>query len=248
MTRQLRQTLEGLEDLVAVRTARLEATNEVGRVASSILNRDDLITRIVNLITDRFGYYYAAIFLVDENGEWAELKDATGEGGAALKKQGHRLLVSGKNMVGLAIRTYTPRIAQDVDEETVRFANPLLPETRSEIALPLMVGDHVIGALDVQSKNVRAFDQQVIETLQTLASQVAIAIENAALFERTQRAAETQQRLNEFTTNIQRATDISNILSTTVTELSSMLETAEISIRLAPEDQLKQTNNGAEDA
>ena len=245
MTRQLRQTLEGLEELVAVRTARLEATNEVGRVASSILNRDDLIASIVNLITDRFGYYYAAIFLVDEQGVWAELKDATGDAGRLLKAQGHRLQISGKNMVGLAIRTYTPRIAQDVDEEKLRFANPLLPETRSEIALPLVVGDHVIGALDVQSKQIRAFDQQVIDTLQTLANQVSIAIENANLFERTQRAVRTQQQLNEFTANIQRATDISAILTTTISELSGMLDTSEISIQLAPEDELKKTNNGA---
>jgi GAF domain-containing protein len=107
------------------------------------------------------------------------------------------------------------------------------------------VGDHVLGALDVQSREPNAFDQQVIETLQTLANQVSIAIENANLFERTQRAAQTQQRINEFTTNIQRATDISSILSTTVNELSGMLDTAEISIQLAPEDQLKNSENGS---
>ncbi len=245
MTRQLRQTLEGLEDLVAVRTARLEATNEVGRVASSILNRDDLIGRIVNLITDRFGYYYTAIFLVDEDGVWANLIDATGDVGMALKAQGHRLQVEGNNMVGMAIRSYTPRIAQDVGEEPQRFANPLLPETRSEIALPLVVGDHVLGALNVQSREANAFDQQVIETLQTLANQVAIAIENANLFERTQEAARSQQRLNEFATNIQRATDISGILTTTINELSGMLDTSEISIRLASEEELTHDSNGA---
>ena len=179
-----------LESQVAERTAQLQATIEVGRVASSILQPDELIERVVNLISDRFGYYYAAFFLIDSSGRWAELKGATGEAGRTLKIQGHRLEVGGKSMVGTTISTRQARIALDVGKEPARFENPLLPETRSEIALPLIVGDRVLGALDVQSKQEAAFYSDDIETLQGMANQVAIAIENARLFQETQRNLE----------------------------------------------------------
>ncbi|KAF0108766.1 MAG: hypothetical protein FD146_652 [Anaerolineaceae bacterium] len=192
MISRLDQFQSELEAQVTDRTAQLHATIEVGRVASSILQPDELITRVVNLITDRFGYYYAAFFLLDTTGRWAELKDATGEAGRTLKSQGHRLEVGGKSMVGAAISTRLARIALDVGAEPVRFENPLLPETRSEIALPLLVGDRVLGALDVQSRQETAFRSEDIETLQGMANQVAIALENARLFQ------ETQQSLDEL--------------------------------------------------
>jgi GAF domain-containing protein len=182
-----------LESQVAERTAQLQATIEVGRVATSILHPDELIERVVNLITDRFGYYYAAFFLIDSTGRWAELKGATGEAGRILKTQGHRLEVGGISMVGTTISSRQARIALDVGKEPARFENPLLPGTRSEIALPLIVGDRVLGALDVQSKEEAAFYPDDIETLQNMANQVAIAIENARLFQETQRNLEELQ-------------------------------------------------------
>jgi GAF domain-containing protein/HAMP domain-containing protein len=192
MISRLDQLQSELEAQVVDRTAQLHATIEVGRVASSILQPDELITRVVNLITDRFGYYYAALFLTDATGRWAELKDATGEAGKTLKSQGHRLEAGGKSMVGTAISTRLARIALDVGAEPVRFENPLLPETRSEIALPLIVGNRVLGALDVQSRQEAAFHPEDIETLQGMANQVAIALENARLYQ------ETQQSLDEL--------------------------------------------------
>ena len=186
MISRLDKFQSGLETQVADRTAQLRATIEVGRVASGILQPEELITRVVNLITDRFGYYYAAIFLVDPSGRWAELRDATGEAGKTLKTQGHRLEIGGKSMVGTTLSTRQARIALDVGAEPVRFVNPLLPETRSEISLPLVVGNRMIGALDVQSKEGSAFGEADIDTLQGMANQVAIALENARLFETTQ--------------------------------------------------------------
>src|SRR5512134_2674338 len=97
--------------------------------------------------------------------------EATGKAGQALKQRGHRLELSGPSMVGTAIATRRPRIAQDVDKETMRFANPLLTETKSEAALPLIVGDQVIGALDVQSTRAAAFDDETASVLQGLANQ-----------------------------------------------------------------------------
>ena len=145
---------------------------------------------MVNLITDRFGYYYTALFLIDESGQWAVLKEATGTAGQTLKLRGHRLSVGGKSMVGSAIASRSARVAMDVGAEPVRFENPLLPETRSEIALPLLVADHILGILDVQSKKEAAFKQQDVDTLQGMANSVATALENARLFRETQKSLE----------------------------------------------------------
>lgn len=183
------ETLQtSLEEQVRSRTEQLKTTLEVGNVASSILDPDELIARIVNLITDRFDYYYAAIFLVDSTGRWAELKDATGAGGLTLKEQGHKLEIGGKSMVSAAITNRRAVIALDVGEEPTRFENPLLPETRSEIALPLIVGERVIGVLDVQATQEAAFGEEDIDTLQSMVNQVGIALENARLFQETQKS------------------------------------------------------------
>ena len=179
-----------LESQVAERTRQLKATIEVSRVTSTILDPDELIKNVVNLITDRFGYYYTAIFLIDDTGQWGVLKEATGSAGQTLKARGHRLAVGGKSMVGTTITTRHARIALDVGAEPVRFDNPLLPETRSEIALPLIVAEHIIGVLDVQSEQEAAFNEQDIETLQGMANSVATALENARLFQETQRNLE----------------------------------------------------------
>jgi GAF domain-containing protein/HAMP domain-containing protein len=187
---QLQSSINTLEKRVTERTEQLKATIDVSRAASSILDPDQLIERTVNLITDRFGYYYAAIFLVDSTRQWAELKNATGEAGKTLKTQGHRLEVGGKSMVGMAINMGQARIALDVGTESVRFNNPLLPDTHSEIALPMIVGDRTVGALDVQSTQVEAFGEQDIIVLQGMVNQVAIALENARLFQETQTSLE----------------------------------------------------------
>ena len=181
-----------LEDRVAERTLQLKAVNEVGRAASSVLDPDELINQVANLITDQFGFYYTALFLVDSTRRWAELKSATGEAGRVLTESKHRLEVGGKSMVGTAISTRSPRVALDVGMEPTRFENPLLPYTRSEIALPLLVGDRVLGALDVQSTKEGAFGPQEIDTLKNMANQVSIALENASLFQ------QAQQNLNEI--------------------------------------------------
>jgi GAF domain-containing protein/HAMP domain-containing protein len=181
------EALQGsLEQQVVERTKQLAATNELGRVASSSLDPDQLLAKVIPLIPEQFGYYFAAIYLIDPSGKWAVLREATGEAGRVLKQNHHRLEISGKSMVGAAIREQSPRIAQIASEEKQRFENPLLPYTRSEIALPLMVGDRVLGVLNVQSAREADFGPQVIETMQNMAGQVAIALENARLFQEAQ--------------------------------------------------------------
>ena len=192
MIARLDELQSTLEKQVAERTKQLTATNEVGRVASSILDPEELLSKTANLITEQFNYYYAAIYLLDPSEKWAELREATGQAGKVLKQNRHRLEVTGKSMVGRCIRERIPRIAQNTAEEKQRFENPLLPYTRSEIALPLILGDRVLGALNVQSTKPADFGDDVIETMQNMASQVAVALENARLFQ------ETQQSVNEL--------------------------------------------------
>jgi GAF domain-containing protein len=190
--RALEHEKDLLEQNVEERTRQFKAVNEVGSTASAVLDPDELIERVVNLITDHFGFYYTALFLLDSTKRWAELKSATGEAGRVLKENKHRLEVGGKSMVGTAISRRTARVALDVGLEPTRFENPLLPYTRSEIALPLLIGERVLGALDVQSVKEGAFGPQEIDLLQNMANQVSIALENASLFQ------QVQQNFNEI--------------------------------------------------
>jgi GAF domain-containing protein len=191
-----------LEQSVNERTAQLQAGAEVGRAATSILNPEDLMSEIVNLIANRFGYYYAAIFTLDRTGSYLILREATGEAGRTLKERGHRLRVSMDSMVGYTALRREPRIAQNISEDTVRFANPLLPDTQAEVALPLLVGQDVIGALDVQSTHLNAFDEGTLATLQAMASQVAVALQNAQSFQSLQKTLDYTTRQYELSRNI----------------------------------------------
>jgi GAF domain-containing protein len=180
------------------RTAQLRTAADVSQVAVSILDPDQLLGEVVNLIADRFGYYYAAIFTLDHDGANAVLREATGEAGRILKERGHRLLVNANSMVGYAVLQREPRVAQDATQDTVRFANPLLPDTRSEIAVPLIAGEQVLGALDVQSRQVNAFDESSIVTLQGLTNQIAVALSNARSFSELQKSFEYTTRQYEL--------------------------------------------------
>lgn len=180
------------------RSAQLNASADVGRAAVSILNPDQLLAEIVNLITDRFGFYYAAIFTLDRSGNNVVLREATGEAGRILKERGHKLRVGLDSMVGYVVLKREPRVALDVGQDAIRFANPLLPETRSEIALPLVVGDEVLGALDVQSKAVGAFDENSLAVLQGMTDQIAVALLNARSFSDLQTTLAYTMRQNEL--------------------------------------------------
>jgi GAF domain-containing protein/HAMP domain-containing protein len=197
MTAQLRWLISGLEQRVADRTreleqrsAYLEASAEVGRAATSILETDRLIGQVVELIRDRFGLYYVGLFLVDEPGEWAVLQAGTGEAGRAMLARGHRLQIGGGSMVGWSIANAQARVALDVGEDAVRLAMAELPDTRSETVLPLRSRGQVLGALTVQSTQPGAFDQDTIVVLQTMADQVAVALDNARLFAESQATLE----------------------------------------------------------
>ncbi len=195
-----------LEEQVAARTSDLERRSvqlqvaaEVARDATVASDLDDLLNRAVNLIRHRFAFYHVGIFLVDEQGEYAVLRAATGEAGRQMLARGHKLKVGETGIVGHSTGTGQPRIALDVGVDAFHFHNPSLPETRSEMALPLKVGERIIGALDVQSHEESAFDKDDVAVLQTLADQLAVAIEKVRLFAQAQAALE--ERLGTVVSN-----------------------------------------------
>ena len=179
----------GLEE----RSAYLEGAAEVSRAAASILNADQLIRQVVTLIREQFDLYYAGIFLVDEREEWAVLQAGTGEAGRKMLDRDHRIRI-GEGMIGWSIANAEARIALDVGEDAVRFENPDLPGTRSEIALPLRSRGRVLGALTIQSAKENAFSQDIITVFQTMADQVAVALDNAELFARSEAAVQAERR------------------------------------------------------
>lgn len=186
----LKQAEEEQAELVSVMTKRniqLQTAAEVSRAASSILDLNRLLPAVVNLICSHFDYYYVGIFLVDESKQWAILSAASGEIGEQMLKSGHRLKVEDSSMIGWCVRNRQARIALDVGEDAVRFKNPYLPLTRSEIALPLIAHGGPIGAMTIQSALPAAFSRVDIATLQSMADQIANTIENARLF--TERAS-----------------------------------------------------------
>ncbi len=176
----------------------LRAAAEVGRSVTSILDLDTLLARTVDIICDVYGFYYAGVFLVDESGEWAVLRAGYGEAGAQMVAQGHKLKVGGYSMIGMAIGQKRARIALDVGEEPVHFKNPYLPLTRSEMALPLIVGDRAIGALTVQSVEEAAFNDDDVTSLQVMADQLAVAINNAYLLLDLEKAHEELVRTKTY--------------------------------------------------
>jgi len=173
----------------SVRRARLlGAANAVGRGVATIPDLDELLPKTVDIICETYGFYYAGVFLLDETGRWAVLRAGRGEAGAAMIVAGHRLPVEDSSMVGAAIRGRRARIALDVDEEAVFARNLHLPDTRSEMALPLIVEDKVLGAVTVQSVEERAFGPDDVSTLQTMADYLAIAIHNAQVLQELEEA------------------------------------------------------------
>jgi len=188
MAEEVEQLLESLEQRVAERTRGLRAAAEVSRATTSVLDPDELLRQTVDLVRERFNLYYVGLFLLDEARRFTVLRAGTGAPGRKMLAQGHRLEVGGKSMIGQCVARVEARIALDVGEEPVRFDNPLLPETRSELALPLRSRGRVIGAMTVQSAEEAAFDEADIAVLQTMADQVAVAIDNARLFAEAQAA------------------------------------------------------------
>jgi len=177
------------------RAKQFEAISLVSTAISSFRSLEDVLPKVTELISQYFGFYQVGIFLNDANSEYAILSAANSDGGKRMISRGHQLKIGEQGIVGFAISTGEPRIALDVGEDAVYFGNPELPDTHSEMALPLKIGDIVVGALDVQSTEPSAFGEEDISVLSLLADQVSMAIENARLFDQARKSLAESEAL-----------------------------------------------------
>jgi len=176
----------------------LAASTEIGRLITSTLDLNTLFSRTVNLVRERFGFYHAAIFIVEETGFNAVLREATGEAGERMKSDAHSLVVGSNSIVGSVTQSGEAVVVNQVELNPLHKPNPLLPKTKAEAAIPLRIGNRVIGALDIQSTQPDAFTQDDIVVLQTLADQVAVAIDNARSYELSVQAVKEMREIDRL--------------------------------------------------
>ncbi|HEY9088656.1 MAG TPA: GAF domain-containing protein [Anaerolineaceae bacterium] len=220
------------EQLAQLRAQQLLTASEIARDSSGTHNLSELLDKSVNMVRDRFGFYHSSIFLLDALGEYAVLRESTGEAGAHMKSAGHKLAVGSSSIVGQATGTGEPIVVGDVTATANYFANPLLPLTRSELAIPLRISDRILGALDVQSTKENAFSQDDINILQILADQLAIAIFNADLFIETQENLTKHRFLHQITTAAAACTSPDDALRTTVEGMRTAFGSDRVAIYL----------------
>ncbi len=187
-----------LEQKVAERTQRLQVVAEVSGQLNAILNLDTLLLELVNQIQQRFGYYHVHIYLLDDTGEQLTIAEGTGQTGTQMKQQGHHILLNAPtSLVARAARSREIVSVENVQEAPDWLANPLLPHTRSEMAVPIIAEDRVVGVLDVQSDKLAGLDENDANLLRSLANQIAIALTNAHLFAQMQQAKEAAEFANQ---------------------------------------------------
>lgn len=182
------------------RATQLATVGEVGRQIASILELDELLRQIVNLLEDALGYRYAYIFLLDEGSKELVLRAGAGPTGKVL--EGTRIGVEARSINAYVARAGKFLLANDVAQEPMYLLVEEAPDTKSELAVPIKVKDEVIGTLDVQSTEINTFDESDLFTLQTLANQAATAIENARLYQETQRRLQELEMLHQVSAGI----------------------------------------------
>lgn len=231
MTVQLQQILQGLEQRVAERTRTIELSADVSRRLSTILDPGVLVSEVVELLQSTFNYYHVHIYLLDESGEKLVMAGGTGEAGREMLQRGHSIPY-GRGLVGRAAQSSAPVLVSDTQQDPDWLPNPLLPETRAELAVPIIFGEQVLGVLDVQQNWVEGLGVQDTELLTAVANQLAIALRNARQYEEAQRRAERESQASAIVRQIQQARTVESALQIAVRELGRALGTSQSIIRL----------------
>jgi len=188
----LEKIIEQRSNTLKRRISQLRTAAEISQIISLTKNKQHQLDQVVNLVQERFNLYYAGVFLIDKYSQFASLKAGSGEAGKKMIMDKHRLAIEDKSMIGWSINHKQAKIALDTGDEAIRFNNPILPLTRSELALPIILGTKVMGAMTIQSTEPSAFDQDDVIALKNIADTLSISLENAYLF------GELEQRLEEI--------------------------------------------------
>ena len=191
----LEQTVEERSHQLERRNRYLEAAALVANKSVSILNLEELLENIAKEVSEQFGFYHVGIFLIDQKREWAVLRAASSIGGKRMIARNHRLEVGRQGMVGFVTSVGKARIAQDIELDRIHSVTQELPDTRSEMTLPMKARGEIIGALDIQESSPNAFTDEDIAVLQTMTDQIALAVENIRLFDQTKTSLEDVQRI-----------------------------------------------------
>lgn len=178
------------------RALELQTASEIARDTANTLSLDLLLNRIVNMLCERFNFDHASLYMLDESSMYAIIREAAGEAGESMKSQKYRLAVGSRSVVGVVTATGEPVILNDIHHNPMYALGPLLQEMSSELGVPLRLGSTIIGALDLHSKEINAFNQDDVTVLQILADQIAIAIENARAYELSQKAVEEMKEID----------------------------------------------------
>ena len=231
MTGQLRGLIGTLEQRIADRTKALQTSTEVSRRLSTILDERQLVLEVVEQVRSAFDYYHAHIYLFDEDEGSLVLVGGTGEAGKKMLSDGHRI-ARGRGLVGRAAEHNAPVLVPDVAADEDWLANPLLPETKAELSVPIALGNRVLGVIDIQEDERGGLDEQDAELIQAIANQVAIGLQNARSYGATQQEARREAMINTISQEIQRTTTIESALQVAVRELGRVLGARKTSVEL----------------
>ncbi len=215
------------------RALQLETAAEIARDISGSLNLDELLVKAVNFIQKRFDFYHASVFLHDLQGEFTVIREATGEIGAQMKRAGHKIGIGSKSIVGFVSSRGEPLVVNDTTKDVTYYANPLFPNTHSEAAFPLKVGERILGEIDVQSTLPYAFTEDKLRSLQILADQMAVAVVNTELFSETQEHLSQHRLLHHITSTAASGTTLEEALESAVDGLQVTLGGDRVAILLA---------------
>jgi GAF domain-containing protein/HAMP domain-containing protein len=233
MTTQLRSTLEGLEQRVAARTKDLAIVAEVGTATASILETDKLLQAVVDLTKERFELYHSHIYLLDEAGQNLVLAAGAGEPGRIMAAEKRSIPLSREqSLVARAAREQKGVIVNDVTQAPDFLPNPLLPDTRSELAVPMIVGGTLLGVFDVQSDQVGRFTDADINIQITLAAQVSTSIRNVRSFEQSRAQAELESLVNSIGQKIQRAATVDDTLQIAIRQIGVALGASRVTANI----------------
>lgn len=230
---ELQQLNLELDGRVQERTRALQLTIEVGRRLTSILDKDQLVAEVVELIRQSFDYYHVHMYQVDKSARRLILAGGSGEAGRVLLNQGHTLKFE-QGIVGQVAQRHTPMLLPDVSQDDNWLPNPVLPETKAELAVPILLGDELLGVLDVQNDKKESLSQSDVTIMQAVANQIAVALRNARIISAIRQQAEHEAIVNELNLKLQTTNDIDSLLQIVAKELNEVLDIKETKIRIGP--------------